>query len=68
MFGGAKKALLINQDARDVHVTGNIINGAKSGHAVWIRNWDSDKSAKNGCRPTWGMTLNSRHSVLESLI
>jgi hypothetical protein len=49
MLGGTKKALLINQDARDIRVTGNIINGAKSGHAVWIGNWDSDKSAK---RPT----------------
>jgi len=46
MLGGTKKALLINQDARDIRVTGNIINGAKSGHSVWIGNWDSDKSAK----------------------
>jgi hypothetical protein len=46
MLGGTKKALLINQDAQDIRVTRNIINGAKSGHSVWIGNWDSDKSAK----------------------
>ena len=46
MLGGTKKALLINQDAHDIRVTRNIINGAKSGHSVWIGNWDSDKSAK----------------------
>ncbi|MDH3598388.1 MAG: hypothetical protein OEU26_01975, partial [Candidatus Tectomicrobia bacterium] len=46
MLGGTKKALLISHDARDIHVAGNIISGAKSGHSVWIGNWDSDKSAK----------------------
>jgi hypothetical protein len=46
MLGGTKKALLINHDARDIRVTGNIISGAKSGHSVWIGNWDSDKSAQ----------------------
>jgi hypothetical protein len=46
MLGGTKKALLINHDARDIRVAGNIISGAKSGHSVWIGNWNSDKSAK----------------------
>ena len=46
ILGGTKKALLINHDARHIRVVGNIISGAKSGHSVWIGNWDTDKSAK----------------------